>query len=292
MSRIGLASVHYAKITSDPAGGTPVYGAVTAIPGAAVANVNPNSSTATDFLDDGPADVAVTLGASEVTFEFGELTAAIKADLLGNDYTGGVLTKGGDDVPPFVALGFKTLKSNGEYRYKWIHKVKFREPEDNAETKGESIAFQHDTLIGAFVKRDSDGKWQAEADADDDNVVPATIAAWFDSVPGTSPDTTPPTFTSVPADAATAVAVDAAITITFDEAMDTATLVEDNFIISDVSDGTIVPFTIATGSTSATLTPASNLDSATEYQVNIATAVTDAAGNALAAAGSFRFTTA
>lgn len=291
MSRIGLSNVVYAPLTSDGVGGT-TYGPVENLIGAAVANINPNSSAATDFLDDGPADTAVTLGQGEFNLEIGEIETMKKAFLLGNDYVGGVMLRKGDAVPPWVAVGFRSLKSNGEYRYKWLYKVKFREPEDTNETKGESINFQHDMMIGSFVKLESNNNWQAEADSDDPNVPAATITNWFTSVYGITADTTAPTFTSVPAAGATGVAVDVDVVVTFDEPMDINTFTNSNVIFIDAVTGVSVPFSLVKGSTSLTITPDANLDAATDYQVILSTAITDLSGNGLATPGVIDFTTA
>ena len=80
----------------------------------------------------------------------------------------------GNDVPPWVAIGFRTLKSNGNYRYVWLYKGRFSDPEDNNETKADSINFQSDTIKGQFVKLEYgvsvDGSvrkaWKYEIDED------------------------------------------------------------------------------------------------------------------------------
>lgn len=290
-SRIGLRDVKYAVMTSDPKDGVATYGPIKDLVGAAVANVNPNSSASTDFLDDGPADTAVTIGQGEFNLEIGSIPNENKAELLGHTYSGGVLVKKGSATPPFVAIGFKSLKADGTYKYKWLYKVKFREPEDNTETKGESINFQHDVMIGTFVKRESDDNWEASLDTADPNVPAATISTFFDFVYGTSGDTTAPTLTSVPTSGAAGVAVDTAVVITFDEDMDKATLIPSNFAFTEI-DGTLVPYTMTITDTTATLTPDSNLAAATQHQVIVTTGVTDVSGNALAQTNVILFTTA
>jgi hypothetical protein len=61
------------------------------------------------------------------------------------------LVTSSNDVPPWVAIGFRTLKSNGTYRYVWLYKGKFVDPEEKSETKGDSVNFQTDTIKGNFV---------------------------------------------------------------------------------------------------------------------------------------------
>ena len=101
-----------------------------------------------------------------------------QAELLGHTVESGVLKKKGGDVPPWVAVGFRTLKSNGSYRYYWLNKGKFATPEEDLKTKGDSIEFTTPTISGSFVKRDSDDEWQRQADADDSESATA-ITNWF-----------------------------------------------------------------------------------------------------------------
>ena len=59
MATIGLRDVHYAILQSDtPTGAT--YDTPERLVGAISANVNPNTSSATLFADDGPYDSAST----------------------------------------------------------------------------------------------------------------------------------------------------------------------------------------------------------------------------------------
>jgi len=180
MATIGLRDVYYAKLLTDPAGGTPTYEAPKRLVGAISVNINPNSSSATLFADDGPADTSATLGEISLELNMADLPLEAQAELLGHKITSGVLSKKGGDVPPWVAVGFKTLKSNGSYRYYWLAKGKFATPEEDLKTKGDSIEFTTPTISGAFVKRDSDDEWQRQADADDTAAATA-ITKWFTS---------------------------------------------------------------------------------------------------------------
>lgn len=178
MATIGLRDVYYAKLKTDPVGGTATYDPPVRIVGAISANVNPNSSSASLFADDGPQDTAATLGEISLELNMSDLPLATQAELLGHTIEGGVLKKKGGDVPPWVAIGFRTLKSNGSYRYYWLNKGKFATPEEDLKTKGDSIEFQTPTITGSFVKRDSDDEWQRQADSDDTESATA-ITNWF-----------------------------------------------------------------------------------------------------------------
>lgn len=196
-TRIGCDSLVYAIMqTEDTATTPPAYGDVKTAPGVISININPNASQETLFADDGPMDTATTLGKVDVAINKAELTTENKADLLGHeiDDNGGI-AYGDSDVPPWVAIGFRTLKSNGKYRYVWLYKGKFTDPEDNNETKGDSINFQTDTINGQFVKLNNQitikGKlkrlWKYEMDGDNTEAKADVMANWFKTV--TMPNT-------------------------------------------------------------------------------------------------------
>lgn len=179
MATIGLRDLYYAKLTTDPASGTATYEESVRIVGAISASVNPNTSTSTLFYDDGPGDTAATLGEITLELNVADLPLEVQAVLLGHSHEGGIMKAKAGDVPPWVAIGFRTLKSNGKYRYYWLNKGKFAIPEDSFNTKADSIEFQTPTISGSFVKRDSDDEWKRVADEDDEDFTEAMKAAWF-----------------------------------------------------------------------------------------------------------------
>jgi phi13 family phage major tail protein len=167
--KIGLKSVYYALLDDDDVTTGVTYATPVSLIGAITANVNPNSSKETLFADDGPMVVATTLGEVELELNMADLSLAAQAILLGHDTpVSGVLTRHADDVPPWLALGWKSLKANGSYRYFWLVKGKFMVPEEANETKADSITFSTPTITGGFVKRDYDDVYKIEADADED----------------------------------------------------------------------------------------------------------------------------
>jgi len=120
-----------------------------------------------------------------------------------------------------------------------------------------------------------------------DNLANEITATWSgDSV--NVPDATAPTVSSVsPVADATDVAVDTAITATFGEAMDASTITIGSFTLDSVS-GSV---SYDSGTYTATFTPDASLSYSTTYTATLSTAITDAAGNPLASAYSWSFTT-
>jgi len=195
-TRIGCDHLVYAKMTTeDSSSVAPVYAVPTLAPGVMAVNINPNASQETLFTDDGPSETASTLGKIEVEIKKNELTIQNKADLLGHNIdTNGGLVYGDYDVPPWTAIGFRTLKSNGKYKYVWMYKGKFMDPEEQNETKGDNVSFQSDTIKGQFVKINNSYSigtgeaaktvhpWKYDLDEESVGVSATALAAFFTSV--------------------------------------------------------------------------------------------------------------
>lgn len=288
--QIGLSNLHYALLNSDSVSAVS-YQTPVAVPNAITANINSNSSNETLFADDGPAETASTIGKIDLELSTADLPLDLQAIWLGHTRVGGILKRSSSDVPPWLAIGFKSLKSNGSYRFTWLLKGKFQIPELNHETKGDAINFQTPTITGSFVKREYDNLWLKESDEDDPDYVPSIGTNWFLGVD--TPDTTPPTVTTLPLDGASGVAVDANFVWTFNEAIMASTVTAANFFLMK-SDGTPVAgaLTIDTAHEVVTFNPTVNLSASTDYIAICTTNVKDLAGNALAATSVTNFQTA
>jgi phi13 family phage major tail protein len=290
--QVGLRDLHYAILTKDDETGV-TYQAPVAIPGVITADIDPNPSSGTLFADDGPAETFSNMGEIKLSLEVKDLPLEVQAALLGHTISGGVMVRKSTDTAPYVAIGFKSLKTNGKYRYVWLLKGKFQLPKLEHKTKDDKVNFQTPKIEGIFLKRIFDDAWIKQADEDHPDYVPSIGANWFAAVEGAA-DTTPPTvLSSTPADAATGVSVSANIVITFSEAIQASTVTPANFILM-TADGAPVAGTLSLNAdhTVVTFDPAANLAAATQYIFVVTTNVKDLAGNALASPYVINFTTA
>jgi len=163
---VGLEDVYYALLTSDASDGA-VYGTPVKITGAITANVKSNASSATLFGDNAPLDTTSQLGNIELELNMADLPLEVQATLLGHDaVTAGKLSYKATDTSPWLALGFKGKKSNGNYRWVWLNKGKFMEYDDNYSTQKDTVEYQPPTINGNFVARDYDDEWKQSADED------------------------------------------------------------------------------------------------------------------------------
>lgn len=189
-TRIGCDNLVAAKLLTDT-GSAATWDTVFPLTGVKSISISPNSSDETLFLDDGPAETATTLGKIEVTIAKGDLTTDQKAFLLGHSVdTKGGLVSAGNDNAPWLAIGFRTLKSNGKYRYVWLYKGKFAEPDDKNETKTDKVTFQEYEVKGSFVRLDTSytvdsaarKPWKYEMDEDYAQADPSVLSTWFSAV--------------------------------------------------------------------------------------------------------------
>ena len=186
--RIGASDIVYAVLdeASDVVAGTPTWGTVTALPNAKAISFDPGSSLFTGFYDDGAKFSADTVGVLKLQLTLGDITPTAEAEILGHTYTGGQIQQTTLDQAPYVAIGWKTLRtgSSAVYDYYWLYKGKFRKPTIDAKTKEATITPTDVVLEGNFVGLISKaGLYANKLRTDDDAAAAATITGFFTTVP-------------------------------------------------------------------------------------------------------------
>jgi phi13 family phage major tail protein len=180
MATVGLKDLYYAKLTSDDSAGT-VYDPPQKLAPAIGATITPATSSGTLYADDGPAETNSSLGPTEVSLNTSDLPLDVQADLLGNTLNAnGELVKSSEDKAPYVAIMFRSLRSDDAYQYEKLLKGRFREPESTNNTKGESVEYSTPTIVSTFVRRDYDKQWRRSAVEGQNGFTGGST--WFDSV--------------------------------------------------------------------------------------------------------------
>ena len=292
-AQVGLDKFHCAEVLTDTTAGCS-YDTPVAITGMVAADVKANGSIETNWADDGPAENISSVGRQEASLEFTNLPLSRKAWLLGHAVTNGVVRKSVLDSPKVVAIGYRSMKSNGHYRYIWHLKGQFALPDTSAKTKTDKTSFNNLKMNYVGLRRDYDNEYQFEVDDDDPAVPESVITNWFNAVPVTiaAPDAL--TVTPVPADAATAVVVSSNLTWTFNNVINLSQVTAANFFALKASDGTVVAGTLSLDATGkiVTLNPTANLAAATAYIAICSNAVRDVYGQSVVANTITNFTTA
>ena len=187
MATIGLDKLYYAKIT-EAEDGTETYDTPTLLAKAISAELSIELAEAVLYADDGAAEVIKEFKSGTLILGVDDIGVSAAQDLTGafaDD--NGVLISASENTSSSVAIGFRALKANGDYRYFWLYQVKFGIPETNLQTKGDSITFQTPKIEGTVMRRnklDGLGKhpWKAEVTENTEGISPEITIAWFGEV--------------------------------------------------------------------------------------------------------------
>lgn len=161
MAKIGLTNLIYSNLT-EASNGTPTYDGAKTLGKAVSANVSITNNSATLYADDALAESDTSFQTGTITCGVDEDADATFAPLLGHEITEqGEVTKNASDTAPWVGVGrIVTKMVSGVYFYKAevLLKVKFGEPSQDDQTKGESIEFSTPEIEGTIATL-ADGNW-------------------------------------------------------------------------------------------------------------------------------------
>jgi len=180
--QIGLRDIHIALLTKDDNTGT-TYDVPSKLERAISAKLTPKSNSENIYSDDTVEDVITAFEGVDVEIEINQLSLESRAKLQGSKVVKGVLIESKDDMPPTIALGFKSKKNNGKYRYVWLLKGKFELASDEYDTEGEKPQPKSAKLKGTFFARDFDGNYRFIGDEDAVDIDQTIITSWFTAVP-------------------------------------------------------------------------------------------------------------
>lgn len=138
------------------------------------ASVTANNNDVKLYADDGIAESDKSFKDGTLSLNVDDLTQSAYAKMLGHEFTEAsedgktpaLVTASVSDISPFLGVGFYgEVIRNGKpyYLAKWLRKVKFAEPNDETDTKGETVAFQTPTIEGTVFQAD-DGVWKEQAE--------------------------------------------------------------------------------------------------------------------------------
>lgn len=180
--QVGLKDIYIATLTKDDDTGV-TYETPTKLERAINAKITPKSNSENDYSDDDMEDILTVFDSCDVEIELNQLSLTSRAALQGAKMVKGTLLESKEDIAPTLALGFKSKKSNGKYRYVWLYKGKFELASDEFATQEDKPKSQTAKLKGTFYPRQHDGSWRLIADDDEVGVDAATITGWFTAVP-------------------------------------------------------------------------------------------------------------
>ena len=183
-STIGLKNVVIAPLTTDTEE-EHTYGAVQAVAGAIEATITPeNSDPDIQYADDVDFDVLYPDPKLTFSLKLADIPLTIQEMILNNTIDdNGVLVRSASDKPPYFAVGFKSEKSSGAFRYVWLYKVRAKPVTETYQTKeGDTVTRQTGSVEFTAIKRTHDGRYQAVADEGENSFTAEKAATFLDTV--------------------------------------------------------------------------------------------------------------
>lgn len=161
MAKIGLNNLWYSHLTEGQ-DGTPSYNGAKSFGKAISANVSISNNDAKLYADDVLAESDTSFQSGTVTLGTDDDREATFADVLGHDITEeGEVTRNANDTAPWVGLGrivVKMVNNVRLYKVEILYKVKFAEPSQDDQTKGESVEFSTPEIEGTIATL-ANGDW-------------------------------------------------------------------------------------------------------------------------------------
>lgn len=176
MAKIGLTNIWWAKLT-EAEDGTPTYNGAKTFGKAVSCKVSVTNNDATLYAEDALAESDKSFNSASVTLGVADDDDTIFAPILGhtvkdaslghtvNDASegNGEMVRNANDVAPYIGLGRVITKMvNGALKYKgeFLYKVKFSEPSQEDQTKGEKVDFKTPEIEGSAASL-ANGNWSA-----------------------------------------------------------------------------------------------------------------------------------
>ena len=183
-STVGLKNMVIAPLTVDTEE-TLTYGDLQLVAGAIEATITPdNADPDIQYADDIEFDVLYPDPELTFTTKMADIPLAIQEMIFGNNIDdNGVLIRTSTDKPPYFAVGFKSEKSNGKFRFVWLYKVRAKPLTENYATKeGTTINRQTGEVEWTAIKRTHDSRYQAVADESENGFTAAMGETFLTSV--------------------------------------------------------------------------------------------------------------
>ena len=183
-STVGLKNMVIAPLTVDTEE-TLTYGDLQLVAGAIEATITPdNADPDIQYADDIEFDVLYPDPELTFTTKMADIPLAIQEMIFGNNIDdNGVLIRTSTDKPPYFAVGFKSEKSNGKFRFVWLYKVRAKPLTENYATKeGTTINRQTGEVEWTALKRTHDSRYQAVADEGENGFTAAMGETFLTSV--------------------------------------------------------------------------------------------------------------
>ncbi len=166
--QIGLDKLFYAPIVPEDSETPAHYGTPVPLAGAITVGISIETHDVKQHADDGVfyedrsfKSGTISLNVADIGLEAAQALVGAAKD------SKNVLVYSDDTSGPEVAVGFRSRRADGTYRFIWLYSVVFGVPGDDHETKGETITYKTPTIEGtigfkSFGAEGVDPEWKAD----------------------------------------------------------------------------------------------------------------------------------
>ena len=191
MAKIGLTNIWWGKLT-EAEDGTPSYDGAKTFGKAVSCKVSVTNNDATLYAEDALAESDKSFNSASVTLGIADDDDTVFAPILGHtvnngkEGNGSEMVRNANDVAPYIGLGRVITKMvNGALKYKgeFLYKVKFSEPSQEDQTKGEKEDFKTPEIEGTAASL-ANGNWSAAQTFDIKDAAVAWVKDKLKATPG------------------------------------------------------------------------------------------------------------
>lgn len=181
---IGVRNLVFAELKSDTITEAVYEEDIHELPGTIEIAITASISDEVLGADDNPTwEILASLDSLDVAMTVASIDKEAEAFLLGLEIDGnGVLLQASNDDAPWVAMGFKSARSDGSEDYIWLYKGKFKPSDITYHTKERGTVNWNTPVINAtFGPRDFDQRHLAKLNSADADLGADTLKTFFDA---------------------------------------------------------------------------------------------------------------
>lgn len=189
-NRINVTNPVFCLLTTDASEGT-TYGTVESLGEAMQVQITPQVASGTLYGNGAKQEDISRLKGVAVAIDVNKLFSEVKAKILGNTITDGVVIAKDGDEPPYIALGYEVEQTGGTKEQIWFLKGRAQPANQTVQQSTDNLNFSTDSITINFIPRDSDKRIYWFGDTANSDYTAAQATAFFATGPVSYPAATP-----------------------------------------------------------------------------------------------------
>lgn len=184
--RINVKNPVYCLLLSDTKEGVE-YGEVKSLGAAMQVQITPALSSGSLYGNGVQTENISKLTGVALAVDVNKINIETKAEVLGHEYTEGVLIEKEGDEPPYIAAGYVVDGTSRTKEYVWLLKGRAAPVNESIQQQTSSINFSTDSVTINFIPREYDREIRFYGDTANESFTQAQADKWFEQGPVTYP---------------------------------------------------------------------------------------------------------